>query len=39
MFRTTVRGPATFKKEMPAPREALKKAACGGACTKCGEGV
>ena len=36
MLRTTVRDPATFKEEMPAPREALTKAGCGGACTKCG---
>ena len=39
MLRTTVRDPATFKEEMPAPREAWRKEGSGGACTKCGDEV
>ena len=35
VFQTLVGDPVTFKKELPAPREALIKAVCA----KCREGV
>ena len=35
VIQTSVKGPATFTEELPAPREALIKAGCA----KCQEGV
>ena len=39
LFQITVLSPAVFEVEMSAPRQALIKTGCYGACAKCGEGV